>query len=251
MTRSELARAEDAAKRATDGQSPSALDHALSRLDIDPNDPSPVSDAEARFLFRLVRDHGCRRTLEVGCGLGKSAVAIMSATDGPHTVIDPYQDNYGRRGIANIDRSGLGERLVFVPELSCLALPKLVESGARFDFVFIDGSHRFDDVLLDFCYADLLLDSGGYVVLDDLWMRTVRLVVSFVRRNRKDYSLVSGAPRGLAVFRKTGTDRRDGMFHREFYTPRSFASHHLLVWLSSGQSPMRSAVRAIKSALLR
>jgi len=69
------------------------------------------------------------------------------------------------------------------------ALPRLCAEGERFDFVFIDGRHLFDCVLVDFFYVDRLLEVGGYVALDDLWMPAVRKVKSFILRNRS-YELV-------------------------------------------------------------
>ena len=229
----------------------STLNDTLRQLDIREGETSQISDAEADFLFRFVREHKSESTLEVGCGLGKSAVSIMLGTGRTHTVVDPFQDNYESRGLANIQRAGLSDRLVFLPEYSRSALPRLLESGARFDFVFIDGSHRFDDIFVDFYYSDLLLSPGGFILFDDLWMRTARLVLAFIRSNRRDYSLVPGAPRTIAVVQKTSGDNRDGMYHREFYTPRSLVSHHAVSWLANGDSSLKTVARRLKSVVYR
>lgn len=227
------------------------LQDALVRLEIGERDTSQISDAEAGFLFHFTREHDVRRTLEVGCGLGKSAVAIMLGTDGTHVVVDPFQDNYDRRGLGNIDRAGLADRLEFREEYSRTALPALLAEGRQFDFVFVDGSHRFDDIFVDFYFSDLLLAPGGYVVFDDLWMRTAQLVLSYIRTNRPDYRPVAGAPRTLAVVQKSGEDARNGMFHREFYTPRGLVSHHAVSWLAKGDTPLKRTVRRFKSIVYR
>lgn len=227
------------------------LRRALARLEIGPRDRSQISDAEAAFLFRFVRDHDVAETLEIGCGLGKSAVSIMLGTGREHVVVDPFQANYDFRGVGNVERAGLGDRLEHRAERSATALPALLAEGRRFDFVFVDGSHRFDDILLDFTFADLLLRPGGSIVFDDLWMRTTQLVLAYIRTNRPDYALDPGAPRTLALVRKTGDDARDGMFHREFYTARGFVSHHAVTWLAGRDTPAKRVARRLKSALLR
>jgi predicted O-methyltransferase YrrM len=224
---------------------------ALERLEIGPRDRSQISDEEAAFLFRFVRDHAIADTLEVGCGLGKSAVSIMLGTGRAHIAIDPFQANYDFRGVGNVERAGLGEAFELRAERSCVALPALLEQGRRFDFVFVDGSHRFDDILVDFTFADLLLRPGGHVVFDDLWMRTTQLVLAYIRTNRPDYRRDPGAPRTLALVQKVGEDARNGMFHREFYTGRGFVSHHAVTWLAGPDTRAKRVARRLKSALYR
>ncbi len=78
----------------------------------------------------------------------------------------------------------LAKHFRLVEQPSHLALPELFRNGERFDFVFIDGNHTFDFVLLDFFYADRMLEIGGVIGFDDLWMLAVRQVVAYVMRNR-------------------------------------------------------------------
>jgi predicted O-methyltransferase YrrM len=224
---------------------------ALERLEIGPGDRSQISDEEAAFLFRFVRDHDVADTLEVGCGLGKSAVSIMLGTGRGHVAVDPFQANYDHRGVGNVARAGLADAFELRAERSCVALPALLAEGRRFDLVFVDGSHRFDDILVDFTFADLLLRPGGYVVFDDLWMRTTQLVLAYIRTNRPDYRRDPGAPRTLALVQKVGEDGRNGMFHREFYTARGFVSHHAVTWLAGRDTPAKRVARRLKSALYR
>ena len=101
---------------------------ALERLEIGPRDRSQISDAEAAFLFRFVRDHEVVDTLEVGCGLGKSAVSIMLGTGRAHVAVDPFQANYDFRGVRNVARAGLSDAFELRAERSCVALPALLVS---------------------------------------------------------------------------------------------------------------------------
>jgi hypothetical protein len=77
-----------------------------------------------------------------------------------------------------------------------------------FDFALIDGDHRYDAVFVDFFFADMLLEDQGYVLFDDTWMRGIRLVASFIKRNRKNYRSVACPQRNMIVFQKNGQDDR-------------------------------------------
>lgn len=44
----------------------------------------------------------------------------------------------------------------------------LINQGAKFDFILIDGNHDENFVLSEVLLADQLLKSGGYLVLDDI-----------------------------------------------------------------------------------
>jgi hypothetical protein len=181
----------------------------------------------------------------VGFAIGRSAAHILAATGKAHVAIDPFQRNYRDIGRHNMSALGLMDRLELLEEMSHAALPRLLDERRSFDFIFIDGCHRFDGIFVDFYYADLLLQQGGSIVFHDTWMRSTQLVVSFVRKNRCDYRVVE--PPGLinmCVIQKVGSDARDGMHFAEFYTWRSWFRHGVGSWLAS---PPRSR---LKQALL-
>jgi predicted O-methyltransferase YrrM len=50
---------------------------------------------------------------------------------------------------------------------SASALPRLEQAGARFDLIYIDGSHRLMDVYRDSTLCWPLLKSGGILIWDD------------------------------------------------------------------------------------
>jgi len=80
--------------------------------------------------------------------------------------------------------------VTFMPELSHVVLPNLVQEGVQLDFAFIDGRHRFDYALLDFFFIDQMLRVGGIVVFDDVWSPGIRKLVAFVLRSHR-YGRVS------------------------------------------------------------
>jgi predicted O-methyltransferase YrrM len=188
-----------------------------------------VRRVEGEFMHRWVKDHRLSRTLEVGLAYGTSAACIMSAHEGIHTCIDPFQDHYDDLGLRNLESLGYRERLVFHPHFSHNVLPRLHAEKRAYNFVFIDGCHLFDGVFVDFFYVDLLLEDGGYVLFHDAWMRGTQLVASFVTRNRKDYKRIRCPVKNLIMFQKIAHDERPWYHFREFYTWKSVFMHKALV----------------------
>jgi predicted O-methyltransferase YrrM len=79
--------------------------------------------------------------------------------------------------------AGVTDVVDVIEEESQLALPRMVSEGREFDLGFVDGDHRFEGVFLDLYYMTRLLRPGGVVVVDDMWMPSVRVAVSYVERN--------------------------------------------------------------------
>jgi predicted O-methyltransferase YrrM len=154
---------------------------------IDAFGPS-VPYATGRLLYDLILREGLDSTLEVGMAYGLSTLFICQAhqdkNTGRHTAIDPFQKEWKSIGLLNVERAGLNDRFRFIPAPSSKALASLCESNERIDFAFIDGAHRFDQVLMDFHFIDQILKVAGFIAMDDLGMPSVRKVVSFILRNR-------------------------------------------------------------------
>jgi predicted O-methyltransferase YrrM len=96
----------------------------------------PASDG--RFLKMLVAGVGSRRVLEVGSGLGYSAIWIgwgLEAGGGHLTTIeiDPLRAAGARK---NVEEAGLGETVEVIEGDALEVLPKL---EGEFDFVFINA----------------------------------------------------------------------------------------------------------------
>eukprot|EP00961_Rhodomonas_salina_P135903 1828315-Rhodomonas_salina.1 len=74
----------------------------------------------------------------------------------------------------NIGLTGLGERYRIIPTYSFVALNRLLvelcendNEATRFDVVYIDGSHRADNTLLDAEMCFRLANQGCLIVFDD------------------------------------------------------------------------------------
>jgi predicted O-methyltransferase YrrM len=179
-----------------------------------------------RFIQQTMRERKPRRTLEIGLAFGASALVFCSehqrlghepATQ--HVALDPYQPYpmLDEAGAHAIDRAGLSGFLDYRPEFSEFVLPRLLEARERFDFIYIDGSHLFENVFIDVFYSARLLNDGGWMALDDSSDSHVAKVNDFMRSNLsgavKEISLgakwaVAGAigKRQLTVFERLPYD---------------------------------------------
>lgn len=154
---------------------------------------SNVDQKEGKFLYDIIRQHGCKKTLEVGCAMGISSLYICAALEGiedaNHTIIDPMQtSDWGRMGVTQLNEAGVTcYRLIEEP--SEFALPRLAEGGEKFDFCFIDGWHTFDHTLIDFFYIDRMLDVGGIVAIDDITFPGIKKLMRYLL-NYPNYRLL-------------------------------------------------------------
>lgn len=190
---------------------------------------SAIKFSEGQYLHDLVRQNGFSKTLETGLGLGLSAASIITASRGRHVAIDPFQADYENCGLKNVERLGLSGHLEFFADFSHSVLPRLLHEGRSFEFIFIDGNHRFDGQFVDFYYASLLLEKHGMIVLHDTWMRPTTYLINYIRSNRRDFEPVPQGLRNIAAFRKVGSDQRDWMHFEGFGgSARSYVTHKLI-----------------------
>lgn len=167
-----------------------------------------IRKEEAEYLYWFLKEQRIKSSLEIGFAYGCSTAYIISATRSTHIVIDPYQSNYKNIGLKNIKQLGLEKYLRFIEKPSHSALPELLTEGVKVDFIFIDGGHKFDEIFIDWYYADLLLKTNGHVFLDDSWLSSTKRVASFIRTNRNDFTEVPTPVENLVAFQKIATDER-------------------------------------------
>ena len=155
---------------------------------------SEVTPEEGLFLQRMVREVRPKVSLEIGVAFGISSMFICEALQEVgaerHIAIDPGPvrdpktgelDRFGL-GLLNLERCGYGPLVEAHERPSEIALPSLLQSGRKADFVFIDGWHTFDHCLLDFFFANRLLNVGGAVAFHDAAGPPVRKALRYVRR---------------------------------------------------------------------
>jgi predicted O-methyltransferase YrrM len=72
--------------------------------------------------------------------------------------------------VSNLKAGGHKKQINLLAEKSEVALPGLIERELKFDFIYVDGSHKEADVRVDAKNAWELLKVGGVIGFDDyLW----------------------------------------------------------------------------------
>lgn len=127
-----------------------------------------------RFLAELVKPG--MNTLETGAGQTTVAFAVAGAN---HTCITP--DSAQAEKIQAYIRSLAARSSIrFIHRSSDEALPTDRDIPERLDLVLIDGAHRFPFPILDWHYTQARVPVGGYVVVDDYKMPSVRILYDFL-----------------------------------------------------------------------
>lgn len=192
---------------------------------------------QGRHLYNLILQNKFTHTLEVGLAMGASAAWICQAhktlghEERCHVAVDPNQTSqYESMGKILVERCGLIKHLAVMEMTSYRAMPKLLEevlSGLRprFQLIYIDGWHTFDYTLVDFFYADLLLETNGVIVLDDIKHKPVQKCLRYIETNYPHYTLVPRTPcfsksdpkvSSQATFIKKAADTRVWNHHADF-----------------------------------
>ena len=186
-------------------------------------------------LVRLATQVDATKTLEVGHGYGFSTaylLAALASSQKPeavaHLAIDPYQlTDWNGIGITTANElvaasPWLSESSFHcIQERSDIALSGLLKEGRSFDLAFIDGYHRFDDVLVDFTLAAQMCPMGGAIVLHDMWLPGIACVAGFIRSNRADFAEVHTGCENLFAVQRIGADARNWDHFVSFATGES------------------------------
>jgi hypothetical protein len=142
-------------------------------------------------LRELMLQFKPENTLEIGLAFAGSCLAIAASHQDlehqpakQHVTIDPCQstvwDDVGRIAI---EKSNLIDYVDIREDFSYSALPKLLSEGKIFDLIYIDGSHLFENVFIDFFYSNQLLSENGILLFDDSSHADVRKVLNFIDSN--------------------------------------------------------------------
>ena len=138
-------------------------------------------------LYKTISLYKPSNVLEVGMAFGTSSLAILSALkklgqNGRLISIDPSQTTaFAAQGIINVQHAGLQDLHELIEECDFIALPTLLKQSKKFDFIYIDGWHTIDYVLLDIFYCDKLLKPGGIMAFNDCGWRAVHKALNFLK----------------------------------------------------------------------
>jgi predicted O-methyltransferase YrrM len=179
-----------------------------------------ISIAEGAQINQIIRQSETNKSLETGFAYGFSTVwildALRSKRNSRHVAIDPFEiTKYGGVGLHQVKRLSAAPGFEWIADYSIHALSKLIKSEEKFDFIFIDGDHRFEGVLVDFYLSDQLVRPGALMVFDDMWMPSIRTVVNFILTNRQ-YKIVPQPVQNMLVLKKLADDNRDWRHFESF-----------------------------------
>lgn len=140
------------------------------------------------------------RTVETGCGASTALFALLGST---HTVIAPHRHEHE----AALDwcraRGFATEHVTSIVSLSQDAVPNLPDDPL--DLAMIDGAHSFPVPMIDWYYLGTRLKTGGFMLVDDMHIRSPRLLRDFLKTDKGRWEPVDEVD-GMAIFRKTTTD---------------------------------------------
>lgn len=186
-----------------------------------------ISIEQCALLAHLARNCPKQLSVEVGFGMGSSAAIILGARrllgkPFSHLIYDPYglPGNRGQVVQAYLKaRFPKGfRRLMKQSEIGLAALLDRLGPGSA-GLIFIDGGHRFENVMTDFVLADQLCCVGGYIVLDDAWFPAIESVINYVTANRPDYAVAHLAVPNCTVLMKLSEDNRSWDAFKPFEVP--------------------------------
>jgi predicted O-methyltransferase YrrM len=184
-----------------------------------------IDPQHGMWLYDLYRRRAPGASMEVGMAYGCSTLFFLAAIAklgaGSHTAIDPGELSFWHGiGMQKVRQVG-AQSFRLIEDTDYNAAADLTRQRATFDFIFIDGNHRFDDALVDFTLFAPLLNHRGLIVFDDIWMPSIRAAVAFIEANRLDFKHIPGSPTPrYAVFERIAQDARQWDHFVPFSVPK-------------------------------
>ncbi|MBW0177704.1 class I SAM-dependent methyltransferase [Sediminibacterium sp.] len=157
-----------------------------------------VSDKVVKYIISKLKPGFA--TLETGSG--KSTFAFLMAGC-KHISIAPDAGE-GERIRQYCLANNLNADFSFIAESSAEVLPALMKTIPALDVVFIDGAHRYPYAEIDYHFTEQKLRVGGYMIVDDVHLPSVRNLFVFLKRE-KNWKLEAVIGK-TAFFIKTGEE---------------------------------------------
>ena len=139
-------------------------------------------------VFEALGSNQIQNVLEVGCYEGRATIYLCEKVLNKGTnydIVDTFGGSPEESGMKDtMDRfesdpnylyNTFTHNISFHPEVnfninrgySQQMLPQLVAQGKKYDFIYIDASHKADDTLVDAYFAHQMINEGGILIFDD------------------------------------------------------------------------------------
>jgi hypothetical protein len=181
-------------------------------------------NAIAKVLAELPRGF---RAIETGAG--NSTLLFLLCGAGSVVSIAPDVLLFDRIKATAEQRSIDCGALEAVVAFSEDVLPDIANNAARrqslYDFALIDGGHGWPTVFVDFCYIMAALKPGGYLMIDDVQLFSVKQLARLLSESR-EFSVASNLGKSI-IFRKDTKNARMTDFGAQPYITRMTESDRL------------------------
>lgn len=149
---------------------------------------------EAYQICDLVREHKPSDCIEIGTGLGASAVAIccaLKANGAGHLwTIDPFQEEYfGNVALCELQRLRFEGFYSYAKQYAEDYFFESIKSERSFDFILQDGAHNVGMKMTHTFLGDKLLRAGGLFIFHDAFKPCASICATYLSKDL-GYSVV-------------------------------------------------------------
>jgi len=141
-----------------------------------------------KIFTQHVAPIGIKNVLEIGCFEGRATSFMCEKylqKDTNYDVIDTFQGSLEEWGMTFASKrfkenekyveNNFKHNITFYSDInfninkgfSQYILPELEKKGNKYDFIYIDASHKADDTFIDAYYSHKMLNSRGLLIFDD------------------------------------------------------------------------------------
>lgn len=128
-----------------------------------------------------------RDVLEIGCYEGRATIFLCENVleeNVNYDIVDTFGGTLEESGMSGTAKrlekndfiyENFTHNISFHPQInfninrgfSQNILPNLVQQDKKYDFIYVDASHKADDTFVDAYYAHKMLNPGGLIIFDD------------------------------------------------------------------------------------
>lgn len=112
-------------------------------------------------IYELTKKHGYKNALEIGCAWGVSTLAILQGGNGMVLSVDVNPQTHANE---EVEVNGFRERWSFHHSDST---DFFKQNELTFDYIYVDGSHKYPKCQDDLFMAWECLQTGGILIADD------------------------------------------------------------------------------------